>query len=181
MLQGVTIRADNNQVAERIVASVVVFVMNAKNARLGGISANLAGRYHPAHSHSLTNGREGWAPYRAVCLIDAASAAIFSLFRRTCLKSLAAMRAFDVNCAFQVHSFVVALARTVFGFVGAARNVRKPHAAHGAIGLRFNARRQGQTRARAIFGGLCSILGNVKSGATMLTIDSGHGGGYAFD
>lgn len=176
-----TIRANNNQVAERVVAPVVVFMMNAKNARFRVVAANFAGRYHSAHGHGLTNGRKGWAPYCLFFLVNASPTAIFSVLRRACFESRSAMRAFNVNRAFEAHGLVVTLARTVFGFVGAASNVRKPLAAHGAIGLRFNTGSQGQTRARTIFRGLCSILGNVKSGATMLTIDGRHGGGYAFD
>lgn len=167
MLKRMTIRAKHLKVFKFVVVPVAVFMVNAKDALLGVITAAPAGLQKPAPKHRLTDCGESGFPLGLVGLVDAGATAIFPVLGRACAKFLFAVTAFYGNAALEVHRLVVARARAVFCLLGARGNVGELVAACFAIGGRLYSLGKRLAGKGTIFSGFGAVLGNAKNCATM--------------
>ena len=168
MLNRMTVRAQHFKIADLVVFSVAVFMVHAKYFWHFVVPASCARSQHPSYRHLFTYGGKRRLPLLFGGFVNARFRAVFSFVRRRAQKFDAAMRATVLHSAFSVHGFVVALRRTVFSLVGAARNVAKRCSAFFAHRRDLHSGRQRKTLSAAIQRGVFAVRRHRKHSATLL-------------
>jgi hypothetical protein len=169
MFNRMTIWAQHLKISQVIVFSVAVFMMYAKNFRVFVVSALNALGQQAAHQHVFSHGGKIRFPLAFARFVNTCHRAIFSFCRRRVHESYAAMNAVILHSAFFMHRLVVTLWATVFGFVGAARNVLKNspalHTVRGYLLSGVKCHTLATTKQRRVF----AVLRHSKYNLTMLT------------
>lgn len=162
MLQRMAIWAQHLQVAQLVVATVSVFVMDAKNVRRSVVSAPNASSKHVSFDHVFPHGGKVRTPHFFDRFVDTSPRAIFAFVRWRSQKSTAAMLACVRHGAFFVHGLVVAFRRAILGFVCAAGDVCKRGAAFLASAGNLHPAKKCETLATTEHCGVFAVLGNRK-------------------
>ena len=162
MLQRMAIWTQHLQVAQLVVATVSVFVMDTKNVRRSVVSAPNASDQHVSFDHVFSHSGKVRPPHFFGRFVDTSPRAIFAFARRRPQKNAAAMLACVRHGAFLVHGLVVAFRRAILGFVCAASNVRKRGAALLASAGNLHPTKKCETLATTEHCGVFAVLGNRK-------------------
>ena len=162
MLQRMAIWAQHLQVAQFVVATVSVFVMDTKNVRRSVVPAPNTSSKHVSFSHVFPHGGEVRTPDFFGRFVDTGPRAVFSFVRGRPQKSAAAMLACVRHGALLVHSFVIAFCRAILGFVCAAGNMRKCGAALLASTGNLHPAGKCETLAATEHCGVLAVLRNRK-------------------
>jgi hypothetical protein len=180
MLYRVAVWTEHFQVFDRIVVSVPVFVMYAKNRRIFTIPAPLAAIEKASAPHVLSNRGESRFPFGMMLFADACPATIFP-FMRGCPEELfSAMAACVRYGSLEVLGAMVALSRAVFCSISTRTYVGKFRSTDSAISRVLRSLRQRQASARTIFGDRFLIrLDRVFCVAVLAVQKDGHS--YAFN
>jgi hypothetical protein len=163
-----TVWAQHFKIAEIVVFTVSIFVVNTENLRMFRIATSNTFGQHPSRQHILAHRDEFWLPFRLVRFVDTRFRAIFAFGGRRVQKCDSAMHTVVLNRSFFVHGFVIAARTAVFGFACTARNVRKKTAALGAICRNLRSCGQRHARLAAILSSVFSVFRHCEICATML-------------
>ena len=177
MLQRMTIWAQDFQIAQIIIATISVFMMNAKNLWRGVIPTAGARGQHVSFCHVFAYGCKVWAPHIFSRFVDARFRAVFSFCGWRTQKNNATMNTVVLRSAFFVHGFVIALRAAVFCFVGTARNVLKICSAFSANSVHLHSRRKRHTLPSTILRSVFSVLRHCKISLAMLANNRVSGSG----
>ena len=182
MFKRVAVWAQHFKVVKIIVFAVSVFVMYAKNFWVLAIAASLARQQHAASMHVFAHSRKIRPPNLFCGFVYACFRTIFAFVRRRAKKFDAAVRACVFHGAFTAHGFVIALRRTVLGFVGAASNVAKHCSALFASRSHLHSGVKRKTLAAAVDCGVFAVRRHRKRGATLFAdfFIANAGAGHAF-
>lgn len=167
MFQRMTVWAQNFQIAQIVVATISVFMVNTKDLWRGVISTTFARGQHVSFYHVFAYRCKIWAPHVFSRFVDTCFRTIFSFCGWRTQKNSATMNTVVLHGAFFVHCFVVALRAAIFCFVGTARNVLKVSPAFSANSVHLHSRRKSHTLSSTILRSVFSVLRHCKISLAM--------------
>lgn len=158
VLQRMAIWTQYLQIAQFIVFSVSIFVMNTKYFFNLVVPTSLTRDNKPSFYHVFSYTLKCWRPFFFFRLVNALNATKYSWLGWAGKKSYSAVQTVDCHRSLGALSFVVTISATVLRSVGSRRYMGKFFATNIAICNDLNASRKGLAGSRAVPKGFESVL-----------------------
>ncbi len=163
-----TVRTQHDQIARRVILSITILVMNAKDLWMLIKTTLLTFFDHASDSHRLAHSGKFWLPNFFLGLVDARSRAKFSLMRRRASKLFRTMLAFINYRATVMEGAVITFARAVLRTIRPRTDVFEGSSASLAFGVNQCSLGQCCASARTISKTVPPIAANMNRNAAVM-------------